>query len=1358
MKFSRYLIAIIAVLLFSTVISQSVEFEYTGCSNETMNFIADGNTTMPTIGGRALESNDEIGFFALREGSYVCFGAGIVDDINDINSLVVYGFVPGQLGTPDCPGFNDNETIYLRIYDASADVVYTNVNYTAKDPFTNVTWNGTFLPNDLKLFQTINAVAPPRAPGNLVPADGTVGLALSGNLTWEDISGFADTYEVQVATDAAGSNKIVDETGINTNSYAYSFANNGTSYWWRVRGNLTGEGGGDWSAWQQVTTVLATPVLTAPANNSLGFSMTGTLDWEAATGAATYDWELYSDNGVTLLTSGNTANTDITNTANAWALTNGTSYWWRVRAKNGVNISNWTSLWKFTTQIGAVVLNTPADAAVKVDFPAPLTWNALAGASSYEIQVATDNAFTTGLISTTSATTNKSISGLASWTPYFWRVRGVDANANPGEWSTVWSFTTDLTAPMNPSPANNFVGVQLGGDLTWDAVNGATSYDVVIATDAALNNVFQSGNVATNTFAFGGLAFDTPYYWAVTAKNATSTKASATWNFRSRLDSPTLLTPVSGSNCNATSLTLDWADFGADYYNLMVASDVNFNNIVGGFDGTAQLTAHEQVITGLSNGTTYWWKVQAYKSGQLSGYSPDNNFTTEFDEVVPLSPMNFAKGLARTSVYLSCETQIGATNYTFEYADNSSFTGSTTVTTNLTTTMIAGTLDYNTTYYWRVYSDLCGANVAADATVREFTTLLSAPSLVSPADNSVEQPLSGTLTWNSVVGADNYDVQMSLADDFVSPYVDATSNGTSYNYSSIQHNATHFWRVRANDDGNPGEWSSVYEFETVELGPPTLTVPANGYAGALFNVQLFWNVYPDAVSYNVQASTDPTFATNLLLNTNVTLPTATVTGLTYGQTVYWRAQTVTADEVSNWNNPFSFTTIPAPSVTGNASVCDETSGSYSVQVDPNINYNITYAWSVTGATIDGATNGTSVDLTFTTPGTAELTVTRTSAQWGAYTDNETYSITVNPILDLQATYETVSYYEDKLCVNEPITFSAIEASGKTIESLAWYLVDGANSTLLSTLPVFDYQFNAPGTYVVELRAYNSTNCGFSLYSQNIVIDETCPVMVAVPDMSGCKYTPKTFSSTVWGGDGDYDYYWFPANQLNNANIPQPTILTLLWNATYQLSVQDGNGLIGTDNANVTVTLPPTINTLSFDIIGNDVLELDLTSYVTYLSDPTATQTWYYKKPGFADVMVADATAEPTIVPYGFRRYYVRAENTSGCLSSPSYTSVFKTSSKLITPEDVVAGLNGTSVMASYPNPVVNYVNIYAEFEQIENITVKISDLLGNETILARVNGVSVYESSVDLTDYTAGMYMIIIETSNDVIIKRVIKQ
>ena len=85
-----------------------------------------------------------------------------------------------------------------------------------------------------------------------------------------------------------------------------------------------------------------------------------------------------------------------------------------------------------------------------------------------------------------------------------------------------------------------------------------------------------------------------------------------------------------------------------------------------------------------------------------------------------MTPTNFSKGIAVTDVDLEWGSVAAASMYTVEYADNVDFIGSSTIMTANTTATIAGPLNNNETYFWRVYSDACGADQAADAIIREF--------------------------------------------------------------------------------------------------------------------------------------------------------------------------------------------------------------------------------------------------------------------------------------------------------------------------------------------------------------------------------------------------------------------------------------------------------------------------------------------------------------------------------------------------------------------------------------------------------------------------------------------------------------
>ncbi|MCB0769244.1 MAG: hypothetical protein KDC00_02435 [Flavobacteriales bacterium] len=72
------------------------------------------------------------------------------------------------------------------------------------------------------------------------------------------------------------------------------------------------------------------------------------------------------------------------------------------------------------------------------------------------------------------------------------------------------------------SPADGATGVSGGSALTWNAVPEATSYDIQIATDAAMNNIVESGSGITGTSYQTALATQptTTYFWFVQAVNS----------------------------------------------------------------------------------------------------------------------------------------------------------------------------------------------------------------------------------------------------------------------------------------------------------------------------------------------------------------------------------------------------------------------------------------------------------------------------------------------------------------------------------------------------------------------------------------------------------------------------------------------------------------------------------------------------------------------------------------------------------------------------------------------------------------------------------------------------------------------
>jgi hypothetical protein len=104
------------------------------------------------------------------------------------------------------------------------------------------------------------------------------------------------------------------------------------------------------------------------------------------------------------------------------------------------------------------VLAAPANGATDVSLNPTLSWNAAAGAASYQVQVATDAGFSTRIMDKSGMSgTSTSVTGLTAGSTYFWRVRARSKNLTSA-FSSAFSFSTAAAAPPpgggggNPPP------------------------------------------------------------------------------------------------------------------------------------------------------------------------------------------------------------------------------------------------------------------------------------------------------------------------------------------------------------------------------------------------------------------------------------------------------------------------------------------------------------------------------------------------------------------------------------------------------------------------------------------------------------------------------------------------------------------------------------------------------------------------------------------------------------------------------------------------------------------------------------------------------------------------------------------
>ena len=154
-----------------------------------------------------------------------------------------------------------------------------------------------------------------------------------------------------------------------------------------------------------------------------------------------------------------------------------------------------------------------------------LVWSAGATTSDYQYCFdTTDDNACSGWVNMGSSTSAE-ISNLSAGTTYFWHVRTVDTfgttYANGAE-TAYWAFTTGSPpGDFNKlSPANGVTNQPLNLTLSWEAANGAASYEYCNDTsnDAACSDWVDVG--AAISTELSGLTLNTTVYWHVRAANS----------------------------------------------------------------------------------------------------------------------------------------------------------------------------------------------------------------------------------------------------------------------------------------------------------------------------------------------------------------------------------------------------------------------------------------------------------------------------------------------------------------------------------------------------------------------------------------------------------------------------------------------------------------------------------------------------------------------------------------------------------------------------------------------------------------------------------------------------------------------
>jgi hypothetical protein len=688
--------------------------------------------------------------------------------------------------------------------------------------------------------------APP-TPVHVSPASGATFDGVPA-MSWNGVAG-AFRYEFQLSADAGFNSTQASFFTRNTRATFDEMLTNGT-YWWRVRAD---DGAGSVSAWSTPTSFVlnwgSATTLSAPANAATVVYPTTplTLKWNAVSRAAEYRLELATD---PLLGSSVGSNypldTQALEATPPELLAPGTYYWAVTPLDAQGNVGTRSSVSSFTWSWPSTTTPTVTDLSADLEVYDPLfSWERVAGAARYEVEVNSTAAFTSASWVCCSGTTiaiSLAPTEVFLDNVYYWRVRALDPSGNAGVWNEGPSFDKrfDKVPPVvAPSvknlhmrdhladPGTDVDGVTPGYQtkvpiVTWDPVPGASSYQVDVAP-------YDTG---LGLCDYGASILDR---WAsLTATNAWSPLGSGS------TASPPYPAPL-GLTIGKDTAGLD---LNQPYCVRVRARSSHVDSVTQWGDYTSLNDGTGPAFTwaGAPSTTPCSPSCLANNLGEDDYLLPIRGTTTGRMPLFTWDPLD-----AKLSYWVIVAKDSNFTNIV-DYAFTQLPAYAVRTGTNVRTYA-----DELTLYYWAVLpaAQSNGGLAASDplaAAPSNFEKETTPPSLVAPAEGGsvADQP---TFQWTAVPGTRYYVLEVAQDPTFSDPIDEVETPATAYSSNSTYPADTVlYWRVRPTDEAQRAlTWSATGTFQKT-LGAPTLD-PANPTSGALIPT-VKWSSVPGAVSYD----------------------------------------------------------------------------------------------------------------------------------------------------------------------------------------------------------------------------------------------------------------------------------------------------------------------------------------------------------------------------------------------------------------------------------------------------------------------------------------------------------------------------
>jgi len=911
------------------------------------------------------------------------------------------------------------------------------------------------------------------------------------------------------------------------------------------------------------------------------------------------------------------------------------------------------------------------------------------------------------------------IAGLTANTTYHYRINGTSANGLTN--GNDMTFTTTGPPPTVVTTAATLVTgttATLNGTVNANGIVSTVTfeYGLTVAYGTTVPGVpaTVSGNIATAVAAaLTGLLPGNTYHFRVDGVNSNGTSYGNDMTFTTPALAPTVIT-YAATAINTTIATLNglvtangssttaWFDWGltAAYGTTVAATPATVTGNIG--------TAVSTNLTGLTNGTTYHYRVRGVNSiGSSNGN--DMTFVTGCFAAGPAGPITGPGQVCQGgSGYVYTVAPIAnASGYVWTLPVGGVITSGTntnTITVSYSPTAVAG--------YIFVYATAACGN-GAPSQLGVAMNAPATPTIIGPASTCIN--IAGNV-YTTEAGMSNYIWTVSAGGSI-------TAGGTtSSNTVTVTWISTGAKTVSVNYNnaaGCPALSATVYNVTVNALPVPTISGPNP----ACTNIPSIYSTQAGMTGYIWTVTAGGTITSGV--GTNAITVNWSSTGAQTVSVNYNNVNGCTA--VSPVNYPVTVNATTVPVITGSNNVCMN-SGYYTYTTQPSMT---AYNWTISpGGTISYGSGTNALTVVWPTAGAQWVRVNFTNPSGCSPTSPTEFDVTVNAYPGAAG---SITGTPEVCAGTNGIAYSV--GTITNANAYVWTLpagatiASGANTNAITV----NYSSNASSG---NITVYGNNVCGNGAASPPFAL-----TVDPLPANAGTITGPSSVCAgsigivyTVPSINGATGYHWTLPDAFtitNGANTNSITV-TLLPNAvsgniTVLGTNSCGNGIVSPNFAVTVNPVPPA------PVVTNDGDTLKS-------SAPTGNQ-WYY-----IGTLIPGATGQIYVATLAGMYWSIVTIN--GCSSPESNHK-----------EIIIGGIDSHSSTSINVYPVPNDGQFTAAIttSSPQSFTISVYNSLGvkiyaepNVEVNSSINKV------IDLRPVPNGVYTLIFENSQNQIVKKTV--